>query len=189
MLCTSKHETERYLTLAGFDTSLLTEYEKKLVGLAPHISINTPPESHTDDLLLLNFAYPLTAQQQTQIEQLAGASIENIITIPTLINEEEPLEPQITQLVDAVDQSIQDWHKRHILINPPGYAPAAFLLLAELHGRIGHFPTLIRMRPKHGSITTYEVIELLNLQTIRDSARKPSDASITPGRRALKSSS
>jgi transcriptional regulator with XRE-family HTH domain len=187
VLCTSKQETERYLTLAGIDISLLTEDEKILIGLAPHITINTPSEPHTDDILILNFAHPLTAQQQTQIEQLSGTSIENIITIPTLINEEEPLEPQITQLIDAVDQSINNLHKRHILINPPGYAPAAFLLLAEIHGRIGHFPTLIRMRPKHGSVTTYEVIELLNLQTIRDTARKSGDASTTPGKQVMKS--
>jgi hypothetical protein len=59
------------------------------------------------------------------------------------------------------------------MINPPGYAPAAFVLLAELHGRIGHFPTLIRLRPGHGSaVTTFEVAELLNLQTIRDESRK-----------------
>jgi hypothetical protein len=64
---------------------------------------------------------------------------------------------------------------------------AAFLLLAEIHGRIGHFPTLIRMRPQHGSVTTYEVIELLNLQTIRDAARKSSDISSTPGKPAMKS--
>ncbi len=185
VLCTSKQETEHYLTLAGIDISFLTENEKRLLGLAPHISINTPPGPHTDDILVLNFAHPLTEQQQTQIEELAGTGIENIITIPTLIDEEEPLEPQITRLIDAVDQSIIDWHKRHILINPPGYAPAAFLLLAEIHGRIGHFPTLIRMRPKHASVTTYEVIELLNLQTIRDAARKPSNPSITPSTQGL----
>src|SRR5260370_28761470 len=61
VLCTSKQETERYLRLAGIDISLLTENEKKLVGLAPHISINTPPDPHTADLLLLNFTHPLTA--------------------------------------------------------------------------------------------------------------------------------
>ena len=187
VLCTSKQETERYLTLAGIDIAYLTENEKQLVGLLPHISINTPKESHTNDILVLNFAHSLTAQQQAQIEELSNTTIESIITIPTLINEEELLEPQITQLIDAIDQSTHDWHKRDILINPPGYAPAAILLLAAIHGRIGHFPTLIRMRPKHGSITTYEVIELLNLQTIRDAARKLSDASITPGERAMKS--
>ncbi len=187
VLCTSKPETERYLTLAGIDITFLTENEKKLVGLLPHISINTPAEPRTNDILILNFAHPLTAQQQAQIEELSNTTIENIITISTLINEEEPLEPQITSLIDAVDQSTYDWHKRDILINPPGYAPAALLLLAEIHGRIGHFPTLIRMRPKHASVTTYEVIELLNLQTIRDAARKTSDTSITPGKRTMKS--
>ena len=150
VLCTSKQETERYLQLAGIDISLLTENEKKLLGLTPNISINTPAQLHTDDILILNFAHPLTAQQQTQIEKLSGTNIKDII------NEEERLLPQI--------------------INPPGYAPAALLLLAEIHGRIGHFPTLIRMRPKHGPVTTYHIIELLNLQTTRDAARTPIDA-------------
>src|SRR5207237_10445250 len=94
---------------------------------------------------------------------------------------------QIASLIAAAYQSIHYCHKRDILINPPGYAPAAILLLAEIHGRIGHFPTLIRMRPKHASVTTYEVIQLLNLQTIRDATRKSSDTSITPGKRTMKS--
>jgi DNA-binding XRE family transcriptional regulator len=182
MLCTSKQETERYLTLAGIDITFLTESEKKLVGLLPHISMNTPAETRTNDILVLNFAHPLTAQQQAQIEELSNTTIEHIITIPTLINEEELPEPQIASLIEAVDQSIHDWHKQDILINPPGYAPAAILLLAEIHGRIGHFPTLIRMRPNHASVTTYEVIQLLNLQTIRDAARKSSDTSTTPAK-------
>ncbi|MFL5624460.1 MAG: CRISPR-associated protein Csx15, partial [Ktedonobacteraceae bacterium] len=63
------------------------------------------------------------------------------------------------------------WQTRPLLINPPGFAPAAFVLLAELHGRIGHFPSLIRLRPKAGPVTGYEVAELLNLQSIRDTAR------------------
>ena len=41
---------------------------------------------------------------------------------------------------------------------------------AELHGRIGHFPALVRLHPKSGPLTTYEVAELLNLQTVRDEA-------------------
>ena len=174
VLCTSKQETERYLTLAGIDIAYLTENEKQLVGLLPHISTNTPAEPRTNGIIILNFAHPLTMQQQAQIEKLSNTTIENIITISTLINEEEPLEPQIARLIEAVDHSTYDWHKRDILLNPPGYSPAAILLLAEIHGRIGHFPTLIRMRPKHASVTTYEVIELLNLQTVRDASRKSS---------------
>jgi hypothetical protein len=40
------------------------------------------------------------------------------------------------------------------------------------YGRIGHFPALIRLRPKSGSLPSYEVAELLNLQAIRDAARR-----------------
>lgn len=55
---------------------------------------------------------------------------------------------------------------------PSGYAPAALVLLAELHGRIGHFLSLVWLRPKLGSVTEYEVTQLLNLQIIRDEARR-----------------
>jgi hypothetical protein len=142
----------------------------------------TPAEPRTNGIIVLNFAHHLTMQHQTQIEELSNTTIENIISISTLINEVEPLEPQIASLIEAVDQSIHDWHKRDILLNPPGYTPAAILLLTEIHGRIGHFPTLIRMRPKHTSVTTYEVIQLLNLQTIRDAARKSIDTNIIPAK-------
>jgi hypothetical protein len=38
-------------------------------------------------------------------------------------------------------------------------SPAASVLLVELHGRIGHFPSLIRLRPKAGPMISYEVSE------------------------------
>ncbi len=122
-------------------------------------------------MLILNFTHPLTNEQRAQIEALANTSIEEVRTIPVQINQEEPLEPQITAIVDATKLSSEEWQTRPLLINPPGYAPAAFVLLAELHGRIGHFPALIRLRPKPGPIPSYEVAELLNLQTIREAAR------------------
>lgn len=123
-------------------------------------------------MLILNFTHPLTEQERTQINVIASTSIEKVYDIPVEINEQEPLEPQITTIVDSIGLSSAEWQTRPLLINPPGYAPAAFVLLAELHGRIGHFPSLIRLRPKPGPVTNYEVAELLNLQTIRDAARK-----------------
>jgi hypothetical protein len=123
-------------------------------------------------MLILNFTHPLTSEQRVLIEALAGITIEEIRTIPVQIDEEKSLEAQIVYIVDAVGLSSEEWQTRPLLINPPGYAPATFVLLAELHGRIGHFPSLIRLRPIPGSVTTYEVAELLNLQTIREAARK-----------------
>ena len=123
-------------------------------------------------MLILNFTHPLTPDQRAQIEALAHTSIEEVRTIRVQIDQAEPLQPQITALVDAVGLSSEEWQTLPLLINPPGYAPAAFVLLAELHGRIGHFPSLIRLRPKSGPLPHYEVAELLNLQTIRETARK-----------------
>ena len=123
-------------------------------------------------MLILNFTHPLTPDQLAQIEALADTQIEEIRTIPVQINQAEPMEQQIVALVNEVGLTAEEWQTQYLLVNPPGFASAAFVLLAELHGRIGHFPTLIRLRPKSGPVTTYEVVELLNLQTIRETARR-----------------
>ncbi len=123
-------------------------------------------------MLLLNFTHPLTDAQCAQIEALAGSPIEEVRTIRVQIRHDEALEPQITAIVESVGLSSLEWQTRPLLINPPGYAPAAFVLLAELHGRTGHFPSLVRLRPKSGPVTTYEVAELLSLQEVREAARE-----------------
>jgi len=122
-------------------------------------------------MLVLNFTHPLTGEQCRWIEALAATQIEEVRTFNVQIKQEEPLEVQIVSIVDSTGLSSEEWQTRPLLVNPPGYAPAAFALLAELHGRIGHFPSLVRLRPKPGPVTSYEVAELLNLQTIREAAR------------------
>ncbi len=122
-------------------------------------------------MYILNFSHPLTDEQRAQIEALAGTTISAVHTIAVQIREVEPLEAQIRALVNTLPLSPDEWQALPLLVNPPGYAPAAFVLLAELHGRIGHFPSLIRLRPRAGAITQYEVVELLNLQGIRERAR------------------
>lgn len=122
-------------------------------------------------MIILNFTHPLTDEHKAQIELLADVAIDEVRTIAVQIDQDGPLAPQVSAIVEAAHLSSEEWQTRTLLINPPGYAPAAFVLLAELHGRIGHFPTLIRLRPKSGAITSYEVAELLNLQSVREDAR------------------
>src|SRR5581483_8242238 len=98
-------------------------------------------------MLILNFTHPLTDEHKAHIEALASRTIEEVRMIPVQIDQEQPLEPQIRALVDAAGLASEEWQTRPLLINPPGYAPAAFVLLAELHGRIGHFPVVMRLRP------------------------------------------
>jgi hypothetical protein len=60
-----------------------------------------------------------------------------------------------------------------LLVNLPSYNYAAALVLAELHGRAGHFPAVLRLRPVAGGATTeFEVAEIINLQAMRDAARQ-----------------
>ncbi|BCL77993.1 hypothetical protein ccbrp13_04580 [Ktedonobacteria bacterium brp13] len=59
-----------------------------------------------------------------------------------------------------------------MLINPPGFAATALALVAEIHGRMGHFPMILRLRPAEGPVTRFEVAEIINLQNVRDDSRK-----------------
>ena len=122
-------------------------------------------------ILVLNFSHPFTVTQLEQLASQLGMEAE-IRTVPVQIDNEYSLAEQVTKIADATNLSSEEWQTRPLAVNPPVYAAAAVALLAELHGRIGHFPSLIRLRPKPGPVTTYEVAELLNLQAIREEARR-----------------
>ncbi len=123
-------------------------------------------------MLILNFTHPLTPLQYDQLTSQLGQEPE-IRTISVHINNNSSLTEQIVTITDAAELTSEEWQMLPLIVNPPGFAPAAFVLLAELHGRMGHFPTLLRLRPVVGSVPmTYEVAELLNLQTVREEARR-----------------
>jgi hypothetical protein len=124
-------------------------------------------------MILLNFAHPITDQQQAQIESMTDQTIERIVEIDSQINIQVPLAPQITGLVEEAGLSPTEWQTLSLLVNPPALNFSAVALLAELHGRIGHFPALVRIRPVANVVPRrYEVAEILNLQAVRDSARE-----------------
>lgn len=123
-------------------------------------------------MLLLNYTHPLTEEQVQQITQMIGVEPQ-VRAVPVQIDQAQPLAPQVVALADAVGLSPQEWQTTPLLVNPPGLAAAASMLLAEMHGRMGYFPTIVRIRPVAGSTpVVYEVAELLNLQAIRDQARE-----------------
>lgn len=122
-------------------------------------------------MLILNFSHPITPVQHAQLAAMLGTQPE-IRTIAVQLDHRAPLLPQIVAVVEAAALTPEHWQTTPLLINPPGYAPAAAALLAELHGRIGHFPALIQLRPLEGSTpTVYEVAEVINLQQVREHAR------------------
>jgi hypothetical protein len=126
-----------------------------------------------DVCLIVNLGRPLKEQQE-QISRLLDVQISEIIEpdeVPPHFNDEEPYEFQIAQLVSSLGLTSEEWQTLRILVNPPGFAPAAAALVAELHGRMGHFPHLIRLRPSPDDRTVFEVAEVMELQRIRDTAR------------------
>ncbi len=124
-------------------------------------------------MLLLNFSHPITDGQRARIEALTGAAIERIIAVMPQFDDSQPLAEQVRDLVDGVGLTSQEWQSEALLINPPGLAPAALCVMAELHGRAGYFPATVRIRPIADSMPRqYEVAEILDMQTIRDNARQ-----------------
>jgi len=124
-------------------------------------------------MILLNFSHPLTPQQQAQIEALAGQGCRQIINIPTQFDPQQPFEPQLVALLEQVPLTSEQWQTEEILLIPPALNFITALLLAELHGRMGYFPPVVRLRPVEGALPPrYEVAEVINLQQIRDQARQ-----------------
>lgn len=124
-------------------------------------------------MIVLNFAHPITEEQRAQIEALTGQSIEQVVDIPSQIDVQKPIAPQVTAMADAAGLSPREWQTRPILINPPSLNFSAVALLAELHGRMGYFPPVVRLRPVQGSVPPrFEVAEIVDLQGIRARARE-----------------
>lgn len=123
-------------------------------------------------MLLLNFGHPLTEQQLARVRELVGRDIERVVAIPTQFDHARSFEEQTRELLRTIPLTPEQWQTTPIVINPPSLAPITAVLLAEVHGRCGYFPTIIRLRPLAQSMPPqYEVAEILNLQAIRDAAR------------------
>ncbi len=124
-------------------------------------------------MIVLNFSHPLTADHLTQIETMAAQKIEQVIDIKVQFDNEQPFEPQLRELMTKTPLTSSEWQTKPLLVNLPSLNVIAALLLAELHGRMGYFPPVLRLRPiPNTTPVQFEVAEILNLQTVREKARK-----------------
>lgn len=123
-------------------------------------------------MIILNFSHPLTDTQQQAIVQMMGLEVISVLTVACQLDNSAEFPPQIRQLINTINLTATEWQTQRILIVPPGYAPATAVLLAELHGRMGYFPSLVRIRPNHTSAEPYEVAEIINLQQLREHTRQ-----------------
>lgn len=123
-------------------------------------------------MILINFSHPITPDQITRIEELTGQTVERLVDIPVQFDNDAPFLPQLAALMEQIPLSPQQMQTVPLLINLPALNFIAGLLLAELHGRMGYFPPVLRTRPISDSLPQrYEVAEVLNLQALRERAR------------------
>jgi hypothetical protein len=122
-------------------------------------------------MMLLNYAHPLTPEQLDQLAARLGAP-PDVRDIAVQIERERPLAEVARELAEAAGLTSPEWQITPLIVNPPGLAPLALALIAEIHGRCGHFPAILNIRPVAGAVPTrYEVAEIVNLQALRDTAR------------------
>lgn len=123
-------------------------------------------------MILLNFSHSLTDAHLAAIRSLTGDDEVQVIAIPNQVDVQQPLAPQVTALADAARLTPEAWQTAALLVNLPALNFSAALLLAELHGRLGYFPAILRLRPVADSLPPrFEVAEIINLQAVREQAR------------------
>lgn len=124
-------------------------------------------------MILINFSHPFTHEQLRQLEELAQKKIERVIEVSAQIDPQQPIVSQIAVMADRTGLTPQEWQTTPLIINPPSLSISAVTLLAELHGRCGYFPAVVRLRPVANSVPPqFEMAEIVNLQAVREESRK-----------------
>jgi hypothetical protein len=124
-------------------------------------------------MIFINFGHPLRQEIIDEIQERSGKPIDSLLEITPQFDHEISFEDQLVDLVGRTRLSSKDWQTSEILISPPTHPLIALGLIAELHGRMGYFPSVVRLKPREGATPTiFDLAEIINLQGLRENARK-----------------
>lgn len=122
---------------------------------------------------VLNFAHPLSVEHRRSIEQLVGDAIEEILDLRVQFDHGRSFAEQAAELIEQIPLTPDQWQHVPLLVNPPSFAAIACTVLAELHGLMGYFPAIVRLRPIADRVPPqFEVAEVIQLQAVRERARQ-----------------
>lgn len=122
---------------------------------------------------VINFSHPLTSEQIAQIEGQLGRSVDDTRNVRVQLDLNQPFVPQVVDLVDSLGITAEQWQTGNFLFVLPALSAAAAIVVAELHGRTGYFPAIVRLRPVPDAlVTTFEVAEIVGLGSVRHKARE-----------------
>lgn len=123
-------------------------------------------------MFLINFSHPITDSQLESLARIVGRPVDRVIEIKTHLDHQQSFHNQVSLLVDQVGLSATEWQTIPLMLMVPSLATVAVLVLAELHGRMGYFPPVVRLRPVPDAMPpVFEPAEVMNLQEIRSRAR------------------
>lgn len=121
---------------------------------------------------LLNFSHPLTSSNTTYIEDLTQLKIETVRDVKVQFNVTQEFVQQVVKMIEELDISSEKWQTEDWILVLPSLNYISAILLAELHGRVGRFPTIVRLRPGANTlVSSFEVAEIINLDAVRNTAR------------------
>lgn len=123
-------------------------------------------------MLIVNFSHPLTTSQVQRVAEFAKQPVERVIDVRVQFDQAVSFADQVRKVVDTSGVSSNEWQTTPILVHLPGHSAVAVILVAELHGRMGFFPPIVRLCPRANTTpVVYDVAEIVNLQQVRDQSR------------------
>ena len=123
-------------------------------------------------MLILNFSHPLMPEHVDALRRLTGQADVRVEALACQFDHARPFGDQARELLDRAALSAAEWQTAPLMLNLPSLSAIAGVLLAEVHGRAGYFPPIVRLRPvPNQTPPRFEVAEIVNLQQVRDVAR------------------
>lgn len=124
--------------------------------------------------LIINFSgHPVLPGQQKDIGKMMHWPSPEIINVSLgNVAEDHNFVSTIEKAVEKIALSPEEWQSTPIVVIAAGYSAVWSVVLAELHGRLGYFPDVVRLRPASTvSNEKFEVAEIMNLREVRHKSR------------------
>lgn len=123
-------------------------------------------------MILLNFSHPLPPDQLARVAEMTGQALGEVRHHMAQFDQDESFVQQTRELIEKIGLPPEAWRAEPLIVVLPALSTIAAVVLAELHGRMGYFPPIVRLKPVAGALPPrYEVADVISLQSARDAAR------------------
>jgi len=119
---------------------------------------------------IINFSHPLTVNQKLELAKWLQVDEFKVTEVAVQFRIRDAFEGQVAEMLDQANVSQGDVDLG-VVVMLPALSAAAAVLVAEWHGRFGHFPTVVRLKSVGDLLPEWKLAEVMPLQKIRSRAR------------------